>query len=181
VQRAPGLPCALFFRRGANEIVDLGQNMSRECGCMFVIVARMSEAISGVLPKFPHVVEAVIGRAFARPVGLWATAPCRYHCITVPESLTTLPHFSVSPCRNAPNASPDSNPGSSPTSESFVQNPDRRAPSSHPPSGSLRSPAASWPARPRDPYCSLGSKAGHECRSKPGNTEEPFAERSIGL
>src|SRR5665213_496871 len=42
-----------------------------------------------------------------------------HHCITVPESLTTLPHFSVSAASNAPNALPDRDPGSAPTSESF--------------------------------------------------------------
>src|ERR1700722_2177404 len=111
---------ALAFE-GANEIEKLGQkSVSRECGCMFVIVARMSGAISGILSKFPHVAEPVIGRAFARPggsCGLRRRPRC--HCITAPESLITLPHFSVSARRNAPNAAPDSDPGSAPTSESF--------------------------------------------------------------
>jgi hypothetical protein len=32
-------------------------------------VARMSEARSGFVTRSPHIVEPVIGRAFARPVG----------------------------------------------------------------------------------------------------------------
>jgi len=61
-----------------------GEIAPRECGatsasCLTIEsgeydrrVARMSVAISGItMGQVPHIVEPVIGRAFARPVGLY--------------------------------------------------------------------------------------------------------------
>jgi len=37
VQRAPGLPCALYFEEGGNEDANLGQMMPRDREVMFVM------------------------------------------------------------------------------------------------------------------------------------------------
>jgi hypothetical protein len=75
VQRAPGLPCALSLegrtapsRFGANEFANLGRMMSRECGGVFVIVARMSEAICWTAAD-PHIASLM------RATGLHSRRP----------------------------------------------------------------------------------------------------------
>jgi hypothetical protein len=71
VQRAPGIPCALFIFEGEEFHANLGRDAPRECESVSSVIA--SEAKQSILPRKERmdcfVAEPVIGRAFARPGG----------------------------------------------------------------------------------------------------------------